>query len=135
MCCRRDADRGTANFARNRCWPTSTNTPMPTCRRSENILEPAGSPSWMPAADGGSPEKKTLYYRERNEMARNAFLQQIRNIPSKNLVHLDESGIGLGQYQITVAYRGTSKTWPLTLSKDGAVLSATMQPSLHMMAR
>ena len=33
-----------------------------------------------------------------------------------------------GQYQITVTYRGTSKTWPLTLAKDGAVLSATLPP-------
>jgi hypothetical protein len=34
----------------------------------------------------------------------------------------------LGQYQITVTYRGTSKTWPLTLTKDGTVLSATFPP-------
>jgi endo-1,4-beta-xylanase len=32
----------------------------------------------------------------------------------------------LGQYQITVTYRGASKTWPLTLSKGGAVLTATL---------
>ncbi|MCE0498946.1 MAG: endo-1,4-beta-xylanase [Methylacidiphilales bacterium] len=37
------------------------------------------------------------------------------------------SGRGfLGQYQVTVTYHGASKTWPLTLSKEGAVLAATL---------
>jgi len=32
----------------------------------------------------------------------------------------------MGQYQVTVTYHGVSKTWPLTLGKEGALLSATL---------
>lgn len=32
----------------------------------------------------------------------------------------------LGDYQVTVTYHGASKTWPLTVSKDGAVLTANL---------
>jgi len=32
----------------------------------------------------------------------------------------------MGQYQITVTYGGTTKTWPLTISKEGAVLDVVL---------
>jgi hypothetical protein len=32
----------------------------------------------------------------------------------------------MGQYQVTVTARGVAKTWPLTLSKKGAVLRAVL---------
>lgn len=85
---------------------------------------PADSPSLKLAVDGVSPEKKTSYYRERNEKARSAFLQKIQSIPQGNLVYLDESGIEL-QYQrpYARALRGEKVEVPVSGSASHARIS------------
>lgn len=46
-----------------------------------------------PCVDSRSPIKKNLLFSERNEQNRQAFLDEIKDIPLDKLVYLDESGV------------------------------------------
>lgn len=77
-----------------RWWPSiSPSTPTRRWLNWGRCLWLVPWPSGKPANACRSPEKKTLLYVERDEVARAQFQDELADLDPKDLVYLDESGV------------------------------------------
>src|SRR5690606_33220263 len=75
-------------------WPSiSRSIPMRRWQNWGRSLLSAPWPFGKPAAGRRSPEKKTLLYVERDEVARAQFQDELADLDPDDLVYLDESGV------------------------------------------